>query len=223
MVLLIACAEALPEDADGQMHAAWTAWHDGDDDRVADAVRLLAANPGEGELTALVETPGVSLVNPLDGCDLATVEDLVIAREQDELFDIFDHYDRTYTSSLDAWEREAVPLTWTSEYGFTIPLTGTADATLLGEIRRLDEDVLAAVNVLAEPATWDEPGHVFDEDFRLEAWVVVEETPVHVEGLWRHMDAGAYNTDNESIRGLVLNGIVDWDDQMMAWCESGLP
>ncbi|MCP4918178.1 MAG: hypothetical protein GY913_14795 [Proteobacteria bacterium] len=205
------------------MHAAWTAWHDGDDDRVAEAVRLLAETPGEGELTPLTETPGVSLVNALEGCDLATVEDLVIALEQDELFDIFDHYDRTYTTSLEEWESEAVPLTWTSDYGFSIPLTGTADATLLGEIRRLDDDVLAAVNVLAEPAVWEEEGNVFDEDFRLEAWVLVDGTPIHVEGLWRHMDAGAYNTENESIRNLVRNGIVDWDDQMMASCETGPP
>ncbi len=205
------------------MHAAWEAWQEGDDARLAEAVSLLAESPGDGELTPLTETPGVMLVNPLPGCDLNGVEAIVIALEQDELFDVFDHYDRSYSSSLEDWNENRSPLTWRSDYGFTIPLAGAADATLLGEIREPETGVISVVNLLAEPAVWEEDGHTFDEDSRLEAWVLQDEVVVHVEALWRHMDAGAYNTENDTIRELVLNGIYDWDEQMVSLCEQGLP
>ena len=221
MLLLLACSEPLPEDADGLMHAAWQAWEDQDDDRLADAIAALAAEDGEGELTPLTSTPGVMLVNPLVGCSLQQVEDIVIELDQAALFDIFEHYDRAYTSELSAWQDEAVPLTWQSDYGFAIPLSGSADATLLGEMRAPVENMRVAVNVLAGPAEWEDEGSVFDEDFRIEAWTLRDEQVVHVEGLWRHMDAGAYNTENDAVRDLVLNGLVDWDEQMMTLCEDG--
>ncbi len=222
VLILLACSEPLPESADGRMHAAWEAWQAEDWARAADAVLLLSEADGEGELTALTETPGVMVVNPLPGCTVEQVEDIVIALNQDELFDIFDHYDRSYTSPLSDWEEQREQLDWQSDYGFTIPLAGPADATLMATMREQD-GVLFAVNTLAGPAVWEEEGSTFDEDFRLEAWTHRDGAVVHVEGLWRHMIAGAYNTENEAIRDIVLNGLVDWDEQMVELCEQGLP
>lgn len=222
MLLLLACAEPLPETADGQLHAAWTAWHAGDYDRAEDALLLLAQSPGDAEVSPLTETPGVMLVNPLPGCTRDRVEDLVVAADQDALFDIFEHYERTYTSSLDDWHADRQVLTWASDYGFHVPVAGSADATLHAEMRLLG-DVLVLVNVLAEPAVWEQEGNTFDEDFRMEAWTQVDGRLVHVEGLWRHMIAGVYNTENEAVRGLVTNALYDWDEQMVALCAQAGP
>ena len=221
MLLLLACSEPLPDDADGRMHAAWDAWQAGDDRTLAQAISLMAETDGEGELTPLTETPGVMLVNPLPGCTLEQVEELVIALNQEDFFDVFNHYDREYTSSLEAWKEDREPLTWRSDYGFTVPLSGSAEATLLGEMRAPEEDMRVAVNVLAGPAVWENEGPVFDEDFRIEGWTLRDGVVVHVEGLWRHMDAGAYNTENDAVRDLVLNGLYDWDQQIVTHCEDG--
>ena len=35
------------------------------------------------------------------------------------------------------------------------------------------------------------------------------------------MDAGAYDTKNDAVRDIVLNGLYDWDEQMVAHCEDG--
>jgi hypothetical protein len=239
MLALLACSsEPLPEDAEGLFHALWQAW---DEDSQADhsrlgevALALAELEPGRGELSTLSdeelaafgphdEQVGVSLILPLD-CELEQVEDVVIHLEQDELFpDVFETYERVHTSDLQAWEQDRRPLGWQADYVVSIPLTSDLSCTLLGEIREPTEGVLVARSVLQPAAVSEDDDGVFDQDWRIEAWVQQDERVLHIEALWRHMDAGVVNTDNEAIRGLVLDGIEDWDEQVQHWCAVGVP
>ncbi len=165
----------------------------------------------------------MSLILPLD-CELEQVEDVVIHLEQEELFpDVFETYERAYTGDLQAWEEDREPLTWRADYVVSIPLTSDLTCTLLGEIREPAEGVLVARSVLQPAAISEDDDGVFDQDWRMEAWVDQGHRVLHIEALWRHMDAGVVNTENEAIRGLVLDGIEDWDEQVQRWCDLGVP
>jgi hypothetical protein len=54
LLLFVACAPDLPEDADGLFHTLWQAWVDDDDRLMASSVEALAAlPPARGELSTL--------------------------------------------------------------------------------------------------------------------------------------------------------------------------
>lgn len=244
-----------PEDVDGLMHYFWQKVDAGEDDEIAQGVvNLHAAIDGDGldetedgQLTSLdvdeialvgsdadpTEAVGIYMVNPLT-CDLETVDDIVIALHQDELYDSFDAYERTYTSDEAAYSsREVSTLTWTVEYTVTVTLAGTYSATLRSGARwvpALNDDlspfgpVLITWSTLAEPGEFEGGDGVFDQDYRVEVYYQPDAGRViHSEAIWRHMDAGLVTMESEDIRRLVLDGLADWDDQTDVICEAGGP
>jgi hypothetical protein len=137
--------------------------------------------------------------------------------------DVFEAYERTYDSSLEDWQQDRIPLRWTSIYAVEVPLTSLLTVTLAGEIREPEEGILVVRNVMPEPAVSAEDDGVFDQDWRIEAWTENEEGLVHLEAMWRHMDAGVVDTSNETIRSLVLDAIVTSDEESEVLCANGLP
>ena len=244
-----------PADVDGLMHFFWQKVDEGEDDEIAQGVvNLHEATDGDvldetvdGQLTSLdadeialvgsdadpAEAVGIYMVNPLT-CDLETVDDIVIALEQDELYDSFDEYQRAYTSDAGAYSRrEVLTLTWTVEYTVTVPLAGTYSATLNSGARWVPAvtdnlspfgPVLLTWSTLAEPGEFEDEDGVFDQDYRVEVYYQPDAGRVlHSEAIWRHMDAGLVDMESENIQRLVLDGLADWDDRTDEICEAGGP
>jgi hypothetical protein len=257
LVTLIGCRPVpeAPEDVDGLMHHFWQKVGEGEDGDIAQGVvNLHAAVDGDsvedavdGQVTnldadeiALVgstadpsEAPGIYMVDPI-ACDLETVDDIVIALHQGELYDTFDDYVRTYTSDEQAYSsREVATLTWDVEYSVTVPLAGSYTAKLNSGARwvaELPEDLspfgplLITWSTLAEPAEVDTEDGVFDQDYRVEVYYEPEAGRVlHAEAIWRHMEIGVMSFESEDIQRLVLNGLADWDDETEAICADGGP
>ncbi len=256
LLALFGCEEVpeAPHDVDGLMHHFWQKVGAGEDGDIAQGVvNLHAAIDGDvfidredGQLTALdadeialvgsdadpSEASGIYMINPI-ACDLETVDDIVIALDQDGLYDSFDAYQRTYTSDEAAYSsREALTLTWTVDYTVSVPLAGTYSATLDAGARwipAIDDDlspfgpVLITWSTLAEPAEFDDDG-VFDQDYRVEVYYQPDSVRVvHSEALWRHMEAGLVSMASEDIQRLVLDGFADWDETTAEICAAGGP
>lgn len=244
-----------PESLDGLLHYFWQTVVDGGDDEIAQGVvNLNEAVDGDGlteitdgqatQLTAdevawleldrevdPTEASGIHMISPLT-CDLETVDDIVTALPQGEMYDTFDEYERRYTSDAGDYHDRSVPtLTWTVDYTVTVPLAGTYTATLDAGARwvpTLDDTlsphgpVLITWSTLPEPAVFDGGEGVFDQDYRVEVYHEPEPGKVvHTEALWRYMEAGVVSMSNESIQRMVLNGFADWDAQTVALCQSG--
>lgn len=244
-----------PEDLDGLLHYLWQNVVDGGDDEIAQGVvNLHVAVDGaalteitDGQATELTadevawleldrevdpsEASGVHMISPLT-CDLETVDDIVTALEQGEMYDTFDAYERQYTSDAgDYHDRSSPTLTWTVEYSVTVPLAGSYTANLDAGARwvpTLDDTlsphgpVLITWSTLPEPAVFDTGDGVFDQDYRVEVYYEPEPGKVvHTEALWRHMEAGVVSMSNESIQRMVLNGFADWDAQTDVLCAGG--
>ncbi len=244
-----------PEDLDGLLHYYWGTVVEGGDDEIAVGVVNLhevvdvdaLEEITDGQVTSLTDdevawlgldrqvdpslASGIHMISLL-GCDLETVDHIVTALEQGELYDTFDAYQREYTSDAAAYhDRSVLTLTWTVDYTVTVPLAGTYTATLDGGARwvpAIDDTlsphgpVLITWSTLPEPAVFDGGDGVFDQDYRVE--VYHEPTPgkvVHTEALWRYMEAGVVSMSNESIQRMVLNGFADWDARTEELCADG--
>jgi len=177
------------------------------------------------------EASGIHMVSPLT-CGLETVDDIVTALEQGEMYDTFDEYERQYTSDAADYHARSVPtLSWTVEYSVTVPLAGSYTANLDAGARWVPSQgdtlspfgpVLVTWSTLPEPAVFDTGDGVFDQDYRVEVYYEPESGKVvHTEALWRYMEAGVVSMSNEDIQRMVLNGFADWDEQTMVLCESG--
>jgi len=241
-----------PEDLEGLLHYLWQKYPEGSDAELVDALENLDLAVDGAELedtldgaTALLtdeevalagldrevdpsETAGVFIVDPFP-CDIDTAETILISTEQDVLYDVFDDYERQYTTDLDAYlDRETPRLLWEVTYTTTIPLAGPYTADLAGGVWRIPDspfgDFLLTRSVLVEPAVFERSDGVFDQDYRIELYYGPRDgTVIHVEALWRHMHAGLANTDSESVQRFILNSLEDWDDQTADWCENGIP
>ncbi len=257
LVALIGCRAVpeAPEDVDGLMHHFWQEVGEGEDGDIAQGViNLHAAIDGssldevvDGQVSHLdadevalvgsdadpAEAPGIYMVDPI-ACDLETVDDIVIALEQGELYDTFDAYERSYTSDEAAYsDREVLTLTWTVQYSVTVPLAGSYTADLTSGARwvpAIDDTLspfgplLITWSTLAGPAEVDTADGVFDQDYRVEVyWEPEAGRVLHAEAIWRHMDIGVMSFESEDIQRLVLNGLVDWDAQTEVICADGGP
>ena len=247
---LLGCrpVEPAPEDVDGLLHELWASWEDPDPERLSAIVANLEAalgpleEPADGEVSDLsreeiaaatdrdVDPAAASGVWIATGfpCTPRALEAIVTYPDQDRLYDIFDSYERTFSSGRAAFlDARSDALDWEVVYGATVPIGVGYTAVLDAGARRIDSEagwLLLTRSVLREPATFDNEDAVFDQDWRIELyWAPEPGRVVHVEGLWRHMDAGAVDTDNETVRRLILNSLADWDATTASWCAEGLP
>ena len=177
---------------------------------------------------------GLYLADPFEGCSVDDVEQIMTFLEQDLLYDQYDRYSRTNTSDAAAYlGRQTDRLTWDIEYAVTIPLAGQYDALVSGGVRRVEElgpDItpfgpfVLFRSALTAPATFATEDEVFDQDRRIQLFYAPDDGRLtHIEGLWRHMEAGLADTGSDTVRSLILSGIRDWEDETAAWCGQELP
>lgn len=257
----VGCAnvDPAPEDLDGLIHFFWNSYQEGEDAQIREAVSNLHATTRADELEeardgsfsdlAASEVAVVGLEGKVDpsaargmflvnviACPLESVERIVYALEQDQLYeDVYDRYERRYTSDLDAYvSRDRRSLTW--EVDIAASVLGTSyEEHLKGGIRWVPAGepgsqfgpILVARTWMPEPARFESDSKSFDQDYQIE--VYYERAPgevVHLYGMWRQMDMGTIlnlTQDNDQLVATILGNLADWDEQTGKLCKEGRP
>ena len=173
---------------------------------------------------------GVFMLNTFD-CELEHYEDILLYAEQEELFDIYNAYERTFTGNEAAYrDGSADSLTWDVDYNSNV-LLEAYDTVLNEEIRRFTTethgDVLMVRRVMPEPCVFEDPdtNYVFDQDYTVRTiWERAPGELVHLYGMWREVDVGGgLNGDNEGIQRQLLDALKDLDDDAAQHCLDGVP
>ena len=248
--------EPAPKELDDLLHWFWEKYSEGSDEELAEgAVNLYDAVDADGfeelrdgsitdlsaDAAALVgvtdrdpaDAAGVYLVNVYD-CTLPKLEPVLLARNQDELYEgIYDRYDRTYTSSRADFEARVSPtMTWDVQYEASL-LSAAYVADLEGGLRHVEAidaelsphgPVLLSRTHLVEPARFENDGKSQEQDYQIEIWMKQGGGRIlHVYGLWREANyGGSTNSDNEGVQRLLLNSLADWDDTTEEHCADGI-
>lgn len=254
LLMLFACKDVVeaPEDLEGLITFTWSAF-DGEVEALDEALTNLEAVVGwsnldevqdgaVGDLSAedmalvgmedkdIEAAGGVYMLNQFD-CDLGHYEDILLYLQQDELFDIYNRYERTITGDEDAYrDGTATHLTWDVDYNSNV-LLEAYDTVLNEEIRRFTTenhgDVLMVRRVMPEPCVFENEGtsYIFDQDYTVRTfWERAPGELVHLYGMWREVDVGGgLNADNEGIQRQLLDALKDLDDDALAHCAAGTP
>lgn len=199
-------------------------------------------NPKFGSLDALTEddiaftgldvdpspAAGFFLMNRLD-CDIDTLEEIVTAENQNELYDgVYDSYTRSYSGSRDDYLDGATDsLPWTIDYSAT-PIAETYTANADAGMWRIEGGESGAGKVLMQSAFLTAPAdfggaenHAYEQDYQVELYFSVDgESVLHFYPLWRYMQIGAFSVEDDFFVELLLNGLIDWDENTEALCQT---
>jgi hypothetical protein len=255
LIFLLACqkSEPAPEDLDGLLHWFWSEYREGEDESLGEAVLSGL------ELTAELEKPetgtfsdisleelegydipegadpsitrGMYLMNVLP-CTIEQIENILIYPAQEELFDSYNSYERSFTSSEEDYQSGAVhTLDWDTEYTATLSIYGEYREFVRSGVRRvpgteaIDQMFMLSHTWMHKPSEFEQEGKVFDQDYQIE--IYIEREPgevVHLYGIWRHMDFGAgLTTDDNFVVSITLSELVSWDKNIQTLCEEDRP
>lgn len=162
-------------------------------------------------------------------CALASLQPLVVAQNQDVLHPgSYDSYQRTYTSDDAAFASgKSDTLTWTVDIAAT-PLSGHAyTETLLGGARHVNATAgatiagpyLLARTLLPHPGAMHDASDYFRQDYQID--VFYERAPgetVHLFAVWRQAKFSLFDTDGDTLVGLMLSNFAKWDDVTAGHC-----
>jgi hypothetical protein len=256
VLLMLGCkVEPAPEDVDALIRYLFDLSDDGDDAQLAEAVRNLDSAIGgsgfqeavRGEVSPLGsdaatragvsgdpnDAGGLYLLNPL-ACTLDALLPVLTNSEQDVLYDgVYDQYERTYTSDLDAFIDGGSPtLSW--DVAYSASALSTSYDALLDERLRLvpglgeDDSPFGAFflsrRLMTAPAVMTNGDGYFDQDYKVELYY--ERAPgemVHLHGMWRELEVLGLTMEDGGMQTLLLNGMEDWDEETLAWCAAGVP
>ncbi len=253
ILMLIACEDVVeaPEDLDGLITFTWSAF-DGEAQALNDALTNLEAVAGWSTLTEVQDgtvsdltaddmalvglddadvaaTSGVWMLNQFD-CDFEHYEDILLYQQQDELFDIYDGYQRTFTGDESGYRAgDETHLTWTVDYDSKV-LAEAYSTVLNEEIRRFTTedhgDVLMVRRAMPEPVVFeDETDTTWNQDYTIRTfWERADGELVHLYGMWRDVwISDLLNADNEGIQRQLLDGLYDLDVDAAEHCLNGTP
>jgi len=206
-------ADALEEPTDGEVSRL-----------EAEDLALIDMDHQSPELAA-----GIYMVSPFD-CDLDRLSEILIYRHQEELFDIYNAYERTWTDSGGAFRGGTSDgLDWDITYSADVLIT-PYDAVAEGGIRRFETedwgDVLLVRRWMLEPAVFAEgSSYAFSQDYTVRTfWERAPGEVVHLYGMWRQADFGEGLTSNdEYLQRIQLNGLAGLDEDTERLCAAGLP
>lgn len=244
-----------PEDLDQALHDLWTTYPAGDDDALAVIVGAIpelvdvdaiaeregwqdgAQSPLSDEEVALAEGSEMALnaaaAIPLFTlsryrCDLAHHEDVLVYHDQNELYDVYDGYSRTYIDDAAAYlAGDLARAEWRGTIDATIPTLGSYGYGFRSGIRRVeleDGEALVTRTFMESPAVWDNETPTFPQDYQIEAFVPVGEDIVHLYGVWREMDLGWMGDMNDTVVArTTINQMFKWDENTEVLCADGVP
>ncbi|MGC6491511.1 MAG: hypothetical protein ACON5B_01610 [Myxococcota bacterium] len=162
-------------------------------------------------------------------CTMAQFEPTVYHLAQDEIFGFYDSYDRTYTSSLEDYLSGVNDrITWDVELEATVTLAGSYTETLSGGLRRAEtaEGTLFLTRTwIPRPAVWASENKSFDQDYQINLYMQeTDDSIVHLQGVWRHLDLGALGTtESEFVVNTLMSSSIDWDRDTEKLCAEGRP
>lgn len=167
-------------------------------------------------------------------CDLDTMELLLVERAQLALYpDLYEAYDRTYTTDADAYFARQVPeLLWEVQLTgiLTILASSIFEERLTGGIRYVPEEAggpaLLAHTVMSEPAVWpDDEAKSFDQDDQLSAvWPAGDGSVVQIQAIWRQIDVGGGLTaETDLVTDVTASGFRSSQRDNGVLCASGWP
>ncbi|MFH1811446.1 MAG: hypothetical protein ABIJ09_22080 [Pseudomonadota bacterium] len=247
--------EPAPEDINGIAHWLWVNYLQADDTAMVDAMRKVhKANAFDTfseqdrgllkDLTrdelAVVDmqdrdpkpAQGMFVTNMFD-CDLIKLEKILYDLNQAEKYpEVYDTYQRTYTSSLDDYtSRQSNTITWDMYYEATPMPAAKYGAHSKGGLRYIGADdsvELAYGPAILSRIYMPDPAEYFDTDaneylFDFQLELFYEPTPgriAHFYPVWRHMAFHGVNasTDDNWIIDTILNGLLDWDTRTQELC-----
>jgi hypothetical protein len=171
------------------------------------------------------------LVLNLYACTLDRLAEILISRDQATQYPgVYDAYDRTYTSDLDAWSSGAAKsLSWEVAMTATLPISDAYQAQLQGRLRRLPGaapgggDVLVYRGTLAGPARFATTStSSFKQDYQVEIFWEQEAGRIfHAYGMWREMKVGGFNltTEDNGMFNLLIDNLLKWDERTVELCR----
>jgi len=195
--------EALPEDEQADV-----------DDDDLDAGTYVRLADQQGMITATVIP-----------CDVEATAAVFVRVDQDVIHGGYDAYDRTWQTDGDAYlDGSADDLSWRTEYTVSV-LGSTYDATILGQIRRVEPEeadaVVVARAVLPEPGTFSRGGQYFRQDYHLDLFLPHGDgETLHVFAVWRDMNIGGIHSSNAAYISTVSARFVDSDEEIGALCSA---
>lgn len=251
--LLLGCAKPVeaPEDLDGLVHYLWQRYDDGSDEELRAALanlEPLVAEVQEGTLTDLTaaeadvvprgdadpaDAQGMYLARDVD-CALAPLEEILYDLDQKGLYeaatgdDVYERYDRAYTTDFDAYVARTAPqLGWDVTYVPSPSVVAAYTAEVSGGLRYVPEadgvgPLLVARTWMPEPATFEEgENDSFTQDYQVEVYWTRGDATAHVYGMWRELAYLGLTSDDAGVIGLILDGLSDWDDDTEVVCGAG--
>jgi hypothetical protein len=172
-----------------------------------------------GTYVVLEEQQGM-VVASIIPCAVADVVGVVIRTDQDVVQGGYDVYDRAYTTDENALDNGEM-LGWETNYTISA-LGATYDATILGQLRFLDEAKTYAVAraYLPTPGEFTRGGRYFRQDYQLDLFAPTEDgQTIHVFAVWRDMNLGGFHSSNAAYIATVSNAFRDADVAIADVCN----
>lgn len=168
-------------------------------------------------------------------CSLDQLEKVLYHLDQNDLYNEYISYERTYTSSFaDYTARDTDTITWKAELEAT-RLGAYYEETLLGGMRRfplpaelVEEHDLPADHLLVTRTWIPHPVKSNDmeflQDYQLELYLPWgDDEIIHLYGLWRQLVQGILNFENDAVANVTIGALAEWDDRTTALCAEGKP
>jgi len=193
---------------------------------VAD-ITFLTAKGAPAQPPDISEAIGLHIIDRIP-CTEAALLDVMLHKDQMEIYGSYDAYERTYDDDPEAFRNgEVDQLTWTGSIDATIPLAGTYTYDFRAEARRvsLDEGTGFLTRTwMPTPATWTKEKPIFDQDYQLEVWrpTADGEAMIHIYPVWRVMEALGFTMSDTPMQTTTLSQMAKWDRRTGELCTEGL-
>lgn len=176
-------------------------------------------------------------------CELDQLERILYHLEQGELYNSYDTYERSYLGDIDAYKaRRETRIGWEGLATASYPIVGSYEQALVGNMRRAPlpseqppgregdlpawtpGDFLTTRTWLPFPASFNQDGRSYEQDYQLEMYIPWDGDIIHLYGVWRQVDFGPLgDIEGTAVSRTLLNGLVGWDRDTEKLCEQGLP
>lgn len=171
---------------------------------------------------------GVYMLNSF-ACDFEQLQEILLYDHQEELFDIYNRYERTFVGDEGAYRSgTAESVDWTVDYNANV-LLEPYDTFLNEGIRRVTTetwgDIIQVRRAMPEPCVFEDSSYIFDQDYTVRTfWERSPGEIVHLYGMWREVSIGGdLNADNEGIQRQLLDALKELDDDAAQHCLDGVP
>lgn len=213
-------------------------------------VEALKRNPERGEVSRLDEADiadlefdvvpddpgaarGFSFLNAYD-CDQRLLLEIVTYKEQNDILDQYDTYERVFRGGDEAREAfldgDTDRLVWDGTLSASNIAYGSYEYDFISEMRTLRDGGGEAAgwlvrNWMPRPARLDNENKSLTQDYQFEAFVPAGDGAfIHFYPYWREMDLGSLGTmESDVVAQTTFYFVEQFDRKVAKACEDGLP